>query len=161
MKEWNARKGRIEKILIIDVGLTGAIVAIRPLILFAIPIWIIFTKRLITSKIPKSIKIDHQNAELSVIFSSKSKLTLSFDELGFAVSNKFKSHIGLTIYKIFLGTRGQLVTKRITEIVGLNFTTSWKKNQVAEIIEELEKLGIVKTKAENRDLPLWERLLSN
>ena len=59
----------------------------------------------------------------------------------------------------FLGTRGQLVTRKLTEVIGFKRTFSWNKQQVYEIVAELENNEILELQGENRELPLWERMI--
>ena len=118
-------------------------------------------KKLLSSKIAREILIENEAERVKVIFSKTNQIIIPFEMLAIAISNSHSSHIGLTLYKTYAGTRGQLVKNKVVELIGLDLTFSWKKQQVLAIVEELQKLNILEVKAENRDLPLWERIISN
>lgn len=111
-------------------------------------------RKLIKSKIPVEIQIDSKNEICTIIYSANDKVETPFENLGFAENGSL-----LTLYKTFVGTRGQDVFNKITEIIGLQITLSWKTVHIREISDELTKQGILQTKADNRDLNLWERLI--
>ena len=111
-------------------------------------------RKLIKSKIPREIQIDSKNEICTIIYSANDKVETPFENLGFA-----ENASSLTLYKTFVGTRGQDVFNKITEIIGLQLTLSWKIVHIREISDELTKQGILQTKADNRDLNLWERLI--
>jgi hypothetical protein len=128
--------------------------------LFGIPTLAATLPKLFKSKIPEKIVIDEETEKLRIHFSKRNIKELPFDGLTYALTERW-GHNSLTFYKTFIGTRGQLVNNKMTELIGLTFSLSWKKSQIREISKELQKQGIRITLAENRDLPLWERIISN
>ena len=115
--------------------------------------------RLFKATIPRQIHLDSEQRTFIIIYSKKKFETIDFDQLGFSKVDSFGNYICLTLYKTFLGTRGQLVTKKLTEIIGFKRTFSWNKQQVYEIVAELENHQILELQGENRELPLWERMI--
>ena len=128
--------------------------------LFGVPTLSVTLPILIKSKIPKMLVIDTKAGKMIIHFNKKNITELNFDELTYSIT-EHKLHNSLTLYKTFIGTRNQPVNKKLTELIGMNFSLSWKKYQVREISKELKKQGIKTILAENRDLPLWERIISN
>jgi len=128
--------------------------------IFGITTLVVTLLRLLKSKIAIKVELNSQSEILKCYFSTKKFEEIPFDALAFAFTERY-SHNSLTIYKTFLGTREQLVKKKLTELIGLRVTLSWQKKQLREIAFKLEKQGIHKTLADNRDLPLWERIISN
>jgi len=186
MKEWKVKySGRLERIFIFYFGLSllfGALIlsgsptkreGLRDmsdsgnfwafliiLTPFWLPVVLVTLSRLFKSKIAKAIVVHHENHEVEIHLNKKKILKVRFDQLSFAVSgNNF--HRGVTFYRTYIGTRGQLVTQKITEVIGVKYTLSWKMSQLVEIVNELRANQINETKAENRNLPLWERIISN
>jgi len=178
MKNWTIKStGKLERILIFYVGLFSFLFVfyaiasraasgdysfgnfLASFAIFWVPVALIALYRILKSKIPSGISIS--DLELKIEYSKKEKIEIPLEGLAFAVTNHHKSHIGLTIYKKFEGSRGQDVFKKVTELIGRNFTMAWKKEQLQEIHDSLKSAAVTETKADNRDLPLWERILSN
>ena len=85
-------------------------------------------------------------------FSKKNIVKINLTDLAYSFSNKQADHNSVTFYKSFVGTRGQMVYKKVTEVIGINYTLSWKKQQVNEIQSVLSDLGIQQRVADNDDL---------
>lgn len=183
-KQWHVKsKGKLERIIIFYVGLivvvVGYIIAsgtlrrnpipsdesfLGPIILlsiFGIPVFLGTIGRLFKSKVPIGVGLDFEHEIFRIAYSKKNIQDIPFNELGYAKVGEHSSHFALTIYKTYIGTRGQLVFNKVIELIGMPLTFSWKKWQIAEICSELERLNINQTKAKNADLPLWERIISN
>ncbi len=129
-------------------------------VLLGMPLLLATFSQLIKSKVPVKIEIDSNAHELILFFSKKNSTKLRFDDLLFSYCEKV-SHNCLTIYKTFVGTRGQIVTKKMTILIGLPMTLSWKKQQLKEIETAFQELEIPVIDDEHKHLPLWERLISN
>lgn len=126
---------------------------------FWAPVLFVTMSRLLKAKIPKEIEIDSNSRKIRIWYSKRKVDEFDLEQLGYSKVGKFNGYICLTLYKTFIGSRGQLVTKKLTDLVGLKRTLSWKKYQVFEIIAELEKNEVLELLPENPDLPLWERLI--
>lgn len=178
MKTWSVeRKGKLERVLIFYTGLTVfslivyGIASIMSLGLFSyvgflsvtwilwIPIALIALYRILKSKIAREISLDKEM--LLIVFKKDEKLEIPIDNLAYAITHTHSNHVGLTMFKKFEGSRGQDVFKKVTELIGRKVTFSWKKQQLLEIRDAFDEMGITQTKADNQDLPLWERILSN
>jgi hypothetical protein len=127
--------------------------------IFWIPIALIALYRISKSKIAKEVSV--LSDKLVIVFNKDESIEIPIVNLAYAITEAHKTHIGLTFFKKFEGSRGQDVFKKVTELIGRNITVAWKKEQILEIKSTLEKLEITKTTAQNQDLPLWERILSN
>lgn len=128
-------------------------------IIVGIPTLIATIPKLLKSNIPKKVKIDADNEQLIMFYGKNHFDAVFFDELAYSFNNKY-SHNYLILYRTFAGTRGQLVKKKMTEMIGMEKTRSWKIDQIDEIGRKLQELGIQSIVADNKDLPLWERMLS-
>ena len=172
MKKWEVKsKGKIQRFMIFFGGLSGlslyyiltaATEGIAVLLAF-FPIWLpvllVTISRLAKSKVPTQIQIDTLGRKVIINYSRSKVEELVFEQIAFSKIDPFGSYVCLTFYKTFEGTRGQLVTKKLTDVIGLKWTLSWKKHQVFEILAELESNNILEMEPENRELPLWERLI--
>ena len=179
MKKWKVRfSGRLERMLIFYIALLmlvlwqfpgviaevdseNFVIALFIVLFFGWPFITVTANKLIKSKIAREIQLDMTNNNCQLVFSKKNVMDIPFDQLAYAVVGNHKSHFALTIYKTYIGSRGQTVFTKATEIIGLRVTFSWKVRQITEIANELEILNIEKIKASNKDLPLWERIISN
>lgn len=171
------RKGKIERLIIFYMGLTvfSAIVYVVVALMshirysyiefmlstsiFWIPIALIALYRISKSKIAKEISI--HNDKLTISFKKNVTVEIPLKDLAYAVTDVHKSHVGLTFFKKFKGSRGQDVFQKVTELIGRKLTVAWKKRDLLDIKDTLDELNVTQTQAENRDLPLWERILSN
>lgn len=156
---WSASTGRFERILIFYAGLALAgIFYWRVFLVTGIILIPITLKRLLFSKIASELTIDDDNQLLTLKINGQLE-EIPFENLGYAFNNQHMSFNELTIYKTYIGTRGQVVKSYLTDIIGMMYTTSWKKSQVVAIAEAFEKMPIIKFKPEHKDLPLWERFI--
>ncbi len=131
---------------------------IRVIIILAIFIIPITLKRLLFNKLVRQVKIDDGNRILKIKY-RKSYVDIPFEELGFAIDSEHQRFNELTIYRTYIGTRGQTVKNYIADVIGMKWTTSWKKSQVTSIANELNKRGIASFKPTHKELPLWERFI--
>ena len=156
---WKASSGRIERIAIFYGGLLlGGFFYIRVMIFIGIIVIPITLKRLLSSKLVCELTFDDEKQTLKIRFSGSMEM-LQYENLAFAYNSENNSYNELTLYKTFVGTRGQLVKTHLTDIIGLKWTTSWKKSQVEEIVHSLTVRNIVSYLPANKDLPLWERYI--
>jgi len=176
---WRVKsKGRIERIIIFYSGLT--LMALGPLAYYGIYPWnmdfswnidfgtaffififllpVLHTTlfRLLSKRIPKEIELDIKNQVCRITYSSTNKKEIQFENLAYS-----KNNFSLSLYATFIGTRGQRVFTKLTEIIAFDITFSWRKKDLNGIVNELIKLGIPKTKSDNSGLTLLERLISN
>ena len=182
---WKVKyKGRVERILIFYFFLGGILLLIigwndpglettrsmskmdfTMLLIFTsfiwIPVLVVTLKKLFASNIAGEITIDREENFCRIAFSKKNIVKINLTDLAYSFSNKQADHNSVTFYKSFVGTRGQMVYKKVTEVIGINYTLSWKKQQVNEIQSVLSDLGIQQRVADNDDLSIWERIISN
>ena len=86
-------------------------------------------------------------------------MEIPFDELAFALDSEHRNFNELTIYRTYIGTKGQVVNNYITDITGMKRTTSWKMSQVTSIANELNNRELRSFKPTHKELPLWERFI--
>ena len=177
---WRVKsKGRIERIIIFYSGLTlmalGGLASfgIYPwekdfswnidfvdisffFVIFLLPVLHTTFVRLLSKRIPKEIELDSINQVCRIIYSSTNKKEIQFENLAYS-----KNNFSLSLFATFIGTRGQRVFTKLTEIIAFDITFSWRKRDLNGIVNELIKLGIPKTKSDNSGLTLLERLISN
>lgn len=157
--KWEASSGRFDRILIFYGGLIiGGFFYIRVVIFLGVIIVPITLKRLLSAKLVNKFTIDDENQVVKVRFSNSYEI-IPFEQLGFAFNSEHSTYNELTLYKTYIGTRGQIVKNYLSDIVGMKWTTSWKKSQVTEIYDALSSRNINSFNPQNKDLPLWERFI--
>lgn len=180
MKTWKVKtKGRIERFLIVfiipvllefsgvDLSFFANLgwFAWTMIIVFTsflwIPILTVVSNKLVNTKTPMQITFDEERQIFEIIYSKKKIDIIPFENLKFSYSDNNPTHNSITFYKSFIGTRGQIVTNKVTEIFGFKFTFSWNKSQVSDVYRYLNEKEISSNKTENENLPLWEKILSN
>jgi hypothetical protein len=109
MKTWKVKtRGRIERFLIV----------------FVIPIILEFW----------GVELPLLEKKLCEFTYTKKKTDIiPFENLKYSYSADNKKFNSITFFTSFIGTRGQIVTNKISEIVGFKFTFSWNTRQVNEI----------------------------
>lgn len=137
----------------------GLFIFIFFFVLVGIPTLLAVIPRLFKGKIADKVELDQSRRTLTLGYGKGREQTLDFDELVFAFT-VHDCYDSLVFFKTFTGTRGQLVTKKLTELIGLGVTVSWKQNQLREIRDELLKTEVERIDDPSRNLALWEKLLS-
>jgi hypothetical protein len=185
MKTWVVRsKGRLEKIIIFYFILAFMMVAfllvsgrrgatnfttldsddIFEVFLtfspFWIPLLIVTLKRLLSSKIPKELTFDDELASLIVIYSGRKQEIIPLEKLAYSHSDLNRSHVSLTFYKTFYGTRDQLVYKEVVQVIGMKWTLSWTTGQLKELIAHMEALEISKRLNKDEHMSLFDKIIS-
>lgn len=156
--QWNASGGRLERLLIFYGGLILMSYFLRFLIILGIFIIPITLKRLLSDKLVRQVSIDDDKRILNITY-RKSTMEIPFDELAFALDSEHRNFNELTIYRTYIGTKGQVVNNYITDITGMKRTTSWKMSQVTSIANELNNRELRSFKPTHKELPLWERFI--
>ncbi len=154
--QWKASGGRFERLLIFYGGLILMSYFLRIGIILGIFIIPITLMRLLSNKLVRQVLV---NDDRKTIKYRKATEEIPFDELGFSFDSEHRNFNELTLYKTYIGTRGQTVKIYVTEIIGMKWTTSWKKSQTESIAHELNKRQITLFKPTHRELPLWERFI--
>jgi hypothetical protein len=180
MKTWRVKtKGRIERFLIVfiipivlelwdvdlsflgNIGWFGWTMIIVFTSFLWIPILMVVTNKLVNQKIPLQITFDEESKLCEINYSKNKTDTIPFENLKYSYSDDNKMHNSITFFRSFIGTRGQIVTNKVSEIVGFKYTFSWNKKQVNELHSYLKRIEISSTNTENENLPLWEKMLSD
>ncbi len=174
MKKWTAKTGKWEKSIIFFAGFFGvtiidfffienSIAAIfYAFILFLGGLFLIqflfFGKKMVVG-----IEIEESRRVVIIEFVKDQKEELLFDDMAFSFHGNLDQfdYCSLSFYHTFLGSRNQLVTKKIKELIGLNWSFSWKKKQLLEVREDLIRLGIQEVASESEEDPLWSKIISS
>ena len=178
MKTWKVKtKGRIERFSIVfiipivlelwgidisflsSIGWFGWVFIIIFSSFLWIPILMVVTNKLLNQKIPIQITLDEKNKLCEIYYTKKKTDIIPFENLKYSYSDDNKMNNSITFYRSFIGTRGQIVTNKVSEIVGFKFTLSWNKKQVNELHDFFKQVEITSTEVENENLPLWEKML--
>jgi hypothetical protein len=124
-----------------------------------IPIFVVTLKKLLTTKVPKQISVDNYGNML-VTYNKTTGDAIHFDNLAYSHSNLDGNAISITFYKSFVGTRGQIVDKKVVQVIGMKWTRSWSRNQIIDIINYLTELKVKKKVSANERLSLFDKLSS-
>ena len=128
------------------------------------PFWVILMwitmKRLLISKVPIEIQVDPGQGVCRIVFSSKSQKEIPLDILTYSFTHKYSRFNAVGFYTRYTATRGHDLFHRVIEVVGMRRTSSWTKDQIEEIADYLELIGVMRKKSSTEDLPLWERMIS-
>lgn len=128
------------------------------------PFWVILMwitmKRLLISKVPVEIQVDPGQGVCRIVFSSKSQKEIPLDILTYSFTHKYSRFNAVGFYTRYTATRGHDLFHRVIEVVGMRRTSSWTKDQIEEIADYLELIGVMRKKSSTEDLPLWERMIS-
>jgi hypothetical protein len=152
MKTWKVKtRGRIERFLIVfvipiilefwgvelplldTIGWLGWTLIIVSTSFLWIPILMVVTNKLVNQKIPQQIIFDEEKKLCEFTYTKKKTDIIPFENLKYSYSADNKKFNSITFFTSFIGTRGQIVTNKISEIVGFKFTFSWNTRQVNEI----------------------------
>ena len=100
-------------------------------IILGVPILLGIMPRLFNSKLPKKVFLDLQQKVIRITFKKSDVYEINFDNLSFAY-DELDSHASLVFYETYLGTRGQPITNKSAEILSIELTSGWKKEQLKD-----------------------------
>ena len=125
----------------------------------SIPILLVMLKRILKSKTPIEITLNSDSQLLVLVYSKEKRKEIDFSNLAYSIITKSRSRV-LTFFSTYIGTRGQTVYQEEVEIYGIKYSSSWTIEIINEIIEKLVEVNIEHTYPRNKNLPLWERMIS-
>jgi hypothetical protein len=100
---------------------------------------------LLRSKVfPKTLEIDKESNLITITYFKKiSPTQLKFEDASYQIIENDYFTI-LVLYKKQIATRGHTLNLELFSLVSSYATTSWKKKQVYEIVNEFKKLNLQK-----------------